>query len=201
MEVATDEDNGDPAEVLRTPAEFAKLFTAYNVRAPSMLTSSMITVPDVAVTSGRCVILLLANSSARASMIRDFPVPPSASDELAELESPSLVTTYSVDLAAYQLEGDALSSIEREQLGQLSPCLRKRCGRAKLDAQRWACAPDQSLGVYCRDMDILLRETVQHTVYSCAMAVCAVVGLAQYPLDHLLPPGKRSSAATTTEPT
>ncbi|KAH7361096.1 hypothetical protein BKA66DRAFT_214024 [Pyrenochaeta sp. MPI-SDFR-AT-0127] len=107
-------------------------FTSYNVRAPSMLTSSMMSmslscqsivtrlstrrppvlgavncsnpplkpdrdlsleklhaewiviplilaaaVPDVVVTSSRCDIPLLANNLTRASMIRDFPVPPS----------------------------------------------------------------------------------------------------------------------------
>ncbi|KAM5348943.1 hypothetical protein ACJ41O_008766 [Fusarium nematophilum] len=41
---------------------------------PSMLAAA---VPDVAVSSRRCDIPLFANSSATASMTRDFPVPPS----------------------------------------------------------------------------------------------------------------------------
>ena len=38
------------------------------------------------------------------------------------------------------LIGTGLSSIEREDLGQLPPGFRERCGHAKPDVHRWFCA-------------------------------------------------------------
>lgn len=42
-----------------------------------------------------------------------------ATDELAELRSSGLLTTFLLQLTAYYSEGDALSSVEHERLGQL----------------------------------------------------------------------------------
>lgn len=58
------------------------------------------------------------------------------SNELAKLGMAPLTLALSVKLAAYQLEGNALSVVECQRLGYVSPCLAKGCGRADADANR-----------------------------------------------------------------
>src|SRR2546423_15353183 len=108
------------------------------------------------------------------------------SDELAELSRPSLVSLNSIQLPTYESKGDALSSVESERLGQLSPGFREGCRSAQPDAGRWFGTPNQTLRICVGDVDVFLSETTQHIVHSRPMRGRILIRLPLHPPDPLL---------------
>src|SRR2546421_2319182 len=105
------------------------------------------------------------------------------SDEFAQLRGPGSGALDSIHLTADQQERNALSSIQREQIDQLSPHLEERRGWAELHTGQWSSPRYPRLRLIVRDVDVLFPETGQHAINCRTMGSLILNALPLDPLD------------------